>query len=272
MHFNYRRPLFAALPLALLGCPQRSAVWVRTPATTQHLVFELGHRRGKPDPIELWTLEVTECRTGGKPAWRLAINRALLAPDYERPMWAVDPSARRDYAAVEYGRVPQGYVEESPATSLVSGRCYLVRTQAAGSGVTAFRVTGNGKVTELSASETETVLGGWQHGIVGEDGSIRRFTSSEEDSARREWRAPQVADSIAHARCYAGYRSARTESDSAQVDREVPYDTTADGLLTHTDYPGRRLTCKFVCTKIGPSVGPEEASRRSICSAPIRKP
>jgi hypothetical protein len=150
------------------------------------------------------------------------------------------------------------------------GYCYLVETEAEGRGSTGFRVASDGTLHELTKTEVRDLYGAYRSGVTLADGSIRPYSARERDSAERSWRAPHVADSIAQARCYAGYRLARTRADTERVDRKVNYDTTADGLLTFDEYPGRGLTCQFVCTKIGPDVSPLEHDRRSECEPPKR--
>ena len=262
----------ASLLPVLIGCPRRSSVWVAPQSRAKYLLFQLGNRRGEATPLDLWTLEVKECRTGGRPVWRLAINSALLEPDYRRRMWDFDEGVPRYHADVAYGQVPRGYAQERPALPLYPGHCYMVETEAEGRGYTAFRVLPDGRIAELPENETQSLLGAWREGIVREDGSMRPFTKAEAESAARAWHAPHRADSIAHERCSVSYHVARSRADTALVDRQVPYDTLSNGLLTYTNYPGRGLTCKFVCTKIGPNAGPEEATRRSSCAAPIRNP
>lgn len=266
-----QRVLFAALLTLLLSCRPRIEVWLREPASTGQLVFEFGYSRGRPEPVHLWTLDVTECRTGGQSHWSVAINSALFIPDYHRPYWESDKGVGTDLTAVQYGHIPKGYVQERPAVPLMPGRCYIVRTEGLGTGIAAFRVMAGGSVAELSRSDTDALLAAWHDGIIGEDGTIRPFTPTERDSAERRWHAPQVADSMAHARCYAGYRAARTRADTARVERMVPYDTTANGLLTYTEYPGRELTCQAICARIGPGTDAGEAGRRSRCGTPIEQ-
>ena len=249
----------------LVGCPQRSQVWLRAGSTSSQPTFELGHRRQHATPLALWTLNVRECRTGGQYVWRLAVNRALQLPEYQRPVWDVDPKLNTHYSVLRYGEPPQGYAQDGPARPLVPGYCYLVETEAEGRGYTGFRVANDGTLHELSAEEDDALYAASRVGITQPDGRVRPFTASEHDSAVRVWHAPQLADSVAMAQCYAGYREARSRGDTNLVDRQVRYDTTADGLLTFDHWPGRGLTCQFVCTKVGPNAAPDERTRRSLC-------
>jgi len=271
-YVNALRRLVSVLALSLAACPQRMAVWVRRGSTATNLTFELGLDRGRAEPRELWNLDVTECRTGWRPVWRLAASRALLAPEGMRPVWDLDPSVPHTHQAITYGVVPRGYVEERPAVALRRAWCYEVRTDGQGTGITAFRVLQSGEVEELSTSEVDALVAAELRGIVAYDGSSRPFTPAEKDSAQAVWHAPQRADSLALSRCYVGYHSARTWADTLEVDRRVPFDTTSAGLLTYTAYPARGMTCRVICTNMNPTAGPDEARRRSECSSPLRRP
>jgi hypothetical protein len=147
--------------------------------------------------------------------------------------WQIEANASYDgggpeLAHLTYGVVPSGFQATIPSKPLKPG-CYYASASATygHSGGGMFMVRPGGMVSDLT---------------------------DEEDRARGErWTAQHKGvDSIAMTRCALGYRRARSWADSMRVDQQVWYDTAV--------FPPT-LTCKFLCTMMGPEVQDEQHKR-----------
>jgi len=107
--------------VSMASCPQPSALWILEGSTADDLVFVVGNHQGKESQLALGYLLVVQCGPGCTG---------------ERPrMWAIaDPLADTVHpraSRVHYGTVPEGFVEEQPATPLVTG-CYNASVEGTG--------------------------------------------------------------------------------------------------------------------------------------------
>lgn len=133
-----RHPLRLTLVLggtvALLACPEQTAVWVEDGSTATHMVFGVGRYRDRRDPplTELPTFIVQRCtepEADDDVVWQIAIDSS------EAPV----PSR------IRYGEPPAGYVTKVGPRDLVPG-CYDALTL--GSGTVRFEVAPDGTVRE----------------------------------------------------------------------------------------------------------------------------
>jgi hypothetical protein len=133
------------LGAGLVGCPQRSAVWIVSPAHVDSLQFRVANKRGGSGRVHIGVFRIDRC---GEPA------------DYRTtPMWGVGvgpASGLPDTALreIRYGEMPQGYEplmnQRDTALTLIPG-CYTARIS--GTGSTQFEVDSQGRVTETLESD-----------------------------------------------------------------------------------------------------------------------
>lgn len=134
--------LLPLLASAILGCPQKTAVWLAPGSSAEHLVFLLGYEVGHPRPVSFYLFRVDRCEPHGagshlaEPVWFL--SRELVEPDYPP-----------DPAAITYGEPPPGYEASNPAPPLAPG-CYLATIS--GTGRARFQVLPGGEISELKES------------------------------------------------------------------------------------------------------------------------
>jgi len=212
--------VFGLVLMAALACSYGYAVWIIPGSTTDHLVFGLATKTHGDDVegLEFFYVEPCDVRSDRSFASRTwQIERSVESPP--------------QLARLTYGVVPPGFHVTQPAQPLNPG-CY-----------------------SASASATYGHHGGGMF-MVRHDGTVSELTA-EEQRARSTRRAAQHAkvDSIAMTHCAAGYRSARSASDSLRIDRQIWYDTLV--------FPPT-LTCQFICTKMGPHTEGER-NKRSNC-------
>ena len=128
-----KRGLFALLlPLtvSLVGCPERSAVWVEPGSTANHLVIGIGETAHGPPSANLYGLTVVRCgdesRLPGSAIWAIARVSESSVP-----------------TSILYGSTPPGFETRVPAQGLTTG-CY--RVQDSGSGSVSIDVDASGAV------------------------------------------------------------------------------------------------------------------------------
>lgn len=133
---HVRHSLALCFVAALVGCPQKTAVWIAEGSTAPDLVFQFGVVRGQPKPVQFYGLNVYPCaspdRPSKPPVWTVSAPQGVLERDYP--------------TAITYGVVPSGFVEQVPAQTLTTG-CYVAAT--AGTGAVTFAVDSLGAVTTL---------------------------------------------------------------------------------------------------------------------------
>lgn len=123
--------LAAAMTLVLLGCPERSAVWIETGSTADSLVFGVGRTAHGPPPANLHGLTISPCNADGTSktaAWAIARTSATPVP-----------------GRIAYGHAPLGYTTIAGPLPLTPG-CYLAAD--AGSGRFRFYVRIDGTIEE----------------------------------------------------------------------------------------------------------------------------
>ena len=115
----------------MIGCPQRSAVWIEPNATANHLIIGIGERMHGPPPANNYGLTVVRCggesRLPGSAVWSIARVSEGPVP-----------------ARVLYGSAPPGYQRRVSPQALKPG-CY--RVQDSGSGVAIIDVGASGEVS-----------------------------------------------------------------------------------------------------------------------------
>ncbi len=116
--------------LSVVGCPQRSAVWVEPGSTASHLVIGIGEAEHGRPPANLYGLAVVRCgdesRLPNSAIWSIA--RVGEGPVPGR---------------VIYGSTPSGFETRVSPQALTPG-CY--RVQDSGSGRMTIQIDSNGSV------------------------------------------------------------------------------------------------------------------------------
>ena len=116
----------------LAGCPQRTAVWIPSGATTNDLLLAFGEERGHPAEVAIGVVEVWRCDPS--------------PPGDSATVWRIRTSGiARPIRLMRYGVAPPGFTVEVRAVPIGPG-CYLA--QVSGTGATRFRVGQDGKVTD----------------------------------------------------------------------------------------------------------------------------
>jgi hypothetical protein len=133
------------LGVGVLGCPQRTAVWVVEPAHVDNLRFRVANKRGGHGRISIGVFRVDHC---GDPA------------DYRTtPLWGagagpwegLPDSGLRE---IRYGEMPQGYeplMQQGDTALTLTPGCYTAHID--GTGFTRFEVDTLGRVKEIPPSE-----------------------------------------------------------------------------------------------------------------------
>lgn len=123
--------LAASFMLILVGCPERSAVWIEAGSSADSLVFGVGRTAHGPPPANLHGLTISPCGADGTSetaVWAIARTSAAPVP-----------------ARINYGLAPHGYSTVAGPTPLRPG-CYVAAD--AGSGRLRFEVKVDGTVEE----------------------------------------------------------------------------------------------------------------------------
>jgi hypothetical protein len=126
-----RSILLPLIAFVLTACPQKTAVWVRSGSTADHLVFDFGKTLGAKGPVDVGILRVERC----------ASSSASSAAS-----WVVWPTSGTVLMSeIRYGEVPQGFIAQGPAQALSAG-CYSV--VISGTGRATFSVDSVGSIKE----------------------------------------------------------------------------------------------------------------------------
>ena len=132
------------LAAGVLGCPQRSAVWIVEPAHVDDLQFRIANKRGGHGRLSLGYFRVDRCEEPADyrttPMWGAGVGPASGLPD----------SGVRQ---IRYGQLPPGYepiMNRDIALTLTPG-CYTAHIS--GTGSTRFEVDSLGRVREIRESE-----------------------------------------------------------------------------------------------------------------------
>ena len=132
--FMLRATMLSVSAGLLTACPERTAIWMVPGSTANHLEFEVGRRRGHPDPAAFRYLTMTACHGATKGF-----------------LWSVSQDAsRRDVrgvSRVRFPKTPPGYGHYGPTGPLLAG-CYEASVN--GSGRTRVEVQSDGSVVESS--------------------------------------------------------------------------------------------------------------------------
>jgi hypothetical protein len=133
------------LGLGVLGCPQRTAVWIVAPARADDLRFRIADKRGGRGRVSLGVFRVDRCGE----------------PDYYRvgPMWGAGVGAASEVPdsgirEIRYGDMPQGFeplINQGDTALTLTPGCYTADID--GTGFTRFEVDTLGWVTEIQPSE-----------------------------------------------------------------------------------------------------------------------
>lgn len=130
-----RRAVAIAGCVMLVGCPEKSAIWIEPGSTADHLVFGVGRSRHGPPPKNLHGISVVPCgkesQLPSSAVWTLARSADSAVP-------------RR----ITYGEAPPGFVSRRQAEALRPG-CY--RAEDSGSGQIEFTVNSDGTVIERAS-------------------------------------------------------------------------------------------------------------------------
>lgn len=123
--------------LVLLGCPQRTALWLDPDATLNRAVFILGRDQGHPQAVEVGLVRVDECGALGGGTY----------PPVSSAKWFLEATVEDvSVERLTYGSVPPGFTEASNAGDLELGRCYVV--SVTGDGTLRFQVAEDGRLHE----------------------------------------------------------------------------------------------------------------------------
>ena len=115
----------------LTACPQRTAVWIESGSTSNHLVIDLGSKRGSLGDADIGVVRVHRCDA---------------SPTGSGAAWVVGPNGgTARFSRLVYGETPSGFISSQGPTPLVAG-CY--RVEISGTGQAAFYVGRDGTVTE----------------------------------------------------------------------------------------------------------------------------
>jgi len=216
--------IWYALVLTIMiavACSYGYAVWVVPGSTTEHLVFGLATKAYGDEVEGLQFFYVEPCdvrddREFASRTWQIETGYNVSEPRLAR---------------LTYGVVPPGFHVTRLPRPLKPG-CYYA-----------------------SASATRGHSGGGMF-MVRPGGIVSDLTVEEERARGARWATQHAGvDSIAMTHCAAGYRIARSATDSMRVDRQIWYDTLVFPPI---------LTCQAICTKIGPHTEGEQ-SKRSSC-------
>ena len=126
------------VPLVLSGlaptaCPQVGAVWIDPVSTADHLVLQLGRRRGQPDSVGVSAVIVVDCAHTTGP-----IPDSVSA-------WSIRHPLTVSLSQITYGQPPAGFETRHPQLALLPG-CYVA--EVGGIGNVKFLVAQNGAVTD----------------------------------------------------------------------------------------------------------------------------
>lgn len=117
----------------MVGCPQRTAIWLAADSAPNRPVFLIADRRGGDGDVAIRVLRVDACTpldTARSPLWGIA-----------------DAQGAGNLRRVEYGVVPPGWSSFAGPRRLSPG-CY--RATISGSGRVEFQVEPDGDVRELA--------------------------------------------------------------------------------------------------------------------------
>ena len=119
-----------ATAVFLLGCPQRTAVWLEPGSSRSTLAFVISNRRGNTNGIGIEGLRVDRCdaNVDAPPQWMIVGTYGTA-------------SAHR----IRYGQLPEGFSTARQPEALSTG-CY--RVTISGTGRLRFDVRSDGSVVE----------------------------------------------------------------------------------------------------------------------------
>src|SRR5664279_1922128 len=132
------RALTVIAALVLVGCPQRTAVWIEPGSTAAHLTFRMAEKRGGHKAVSVGVFRVDQC----------------TSPSDARtvPMWGAGTTASATSSALSrivYGDMPNGYeplIHQGDSALALAPGCY--RATISGTGEVVFDVTNDGQVVE----------------------------------------------------------------------------------------------------------------------------
>lgn len=114
----------------LLGCPQRTAIWLEPGSRLSALTFLVSTRKGLPDPVDIGVLRVDRCG----------------ANERSKPLWLITGTGgTATIHRIRYGVLPQDFASGGNPQVLVPG-CYQVTIS--GTGWMEFDVHPDSTVTE----------------------------------------------------------------------------------------------------------------------------
>ena len=126
-----RSAMLACGALVVLGCPQRTAVWLADGSTARRLVFRLSDERDGSRAVAV----------GG-----VRVDRCDREPTGEGAEWLVGPrNGTEPTRELTYGVAPPGWETDQGPRPLTPG-CYQVTTS--GTGRATFDVAPDGRATE----------------------------------------------------------------------------------------------------------------------------
>jgi hypothetical protein len=182
----------AVLAATLGSCVRPYAVWVLPGATIATPTFGLARKRGGTKVDPLWAVAFYRCH-----------GRSFA--QLQDAVWFIEERGGENaLTRLTYGVVPGEFRAPKPAPAPRARECYDVAATGPGrSGGTAFRVSADGRLAELSAAERRAMG----------DSAFAREVAHGEAAVRM---------------CRTAYRAARSGRDTARVDSLALRDATGE--------------------------------------------